>query len=98
MVQVLLDAGDDPTRGLTAAIVGNRGDIVRLLLASGATRNLNLQNGEALVTACQNDHVEMMKMLSAPNRLTNSLMDSIARGTSESRVRNHSSEMVELPG
>ena len=42
--------------------------------------------------------LEMMKTLSAPNLLTNSRIDSIALGTSVSRVVNHSSEVLLLPG
>jgi hypothetical protein len=37
MVQILLDAKDNPAFGLKQAILGKHTDIVRLLLASSAT-------------------------------------------------------------
>lgn len=35
-MKLLLDAGDDPTPGLSEAILGDHADIVHLLLARGA--------------------------------------------------------------
>lgn len=61
---MLLDAGDDPSPGLTEAIRGHRTDIVRILLASGATDNPNARNGDALKTAFQQSCcLEMIKLL-----------------------------------
>jgi ankyrin repeat protein len=63
MVKVLLNAGDNPTLGLTEAIRKHSSDIVHFLLASDATNDLNARNGEALVAACESGHLEMITLL-----------------------------------
>ena len=63
MVQMLLDAGVDSSLGLTDAILYHHTNIVHLLLASGAKHNVDANNGDALLTACERGHLEMMKLL-----------------------------------
>ena len=61
MVQSLLDAGDDPERGLAKAILGEHTAIVDLLF--GARKEANVNNVAALKAASKLGNLEMMKRL-----------------------------------
>lgn len=63
MVQLLLDSGDDPNRGLSEAIFYRQSDIVHLLLASGAAQNVNARIGLHLYKACEVGDLELVKLL-----------------------------------
>jgi ankyrin repeat protein len=62
-VQILLDDDVDATLGLTDAVWGLHTDIVNRLQASGATYNGDATNTEALVLACENGHLDTVKVL-----------------------------------
>lgn len=75
IVQTLLDAGDDPSSGIVDAIHNRRTDIVNVLLASGATYNVNLGSedefsynanlgsGEELCKAFEEGHLQLAKLM-----------------------------------
>lgn len=63
IVEILLDAGDDPMSGLLGAIWGSYPEIVGLLLASGAAKNVNDDGGKALGIACSSGNLEIVKLI-----------------------------------
>lgn len=63
LLQPLLDAGDDPDPGLREAILACRIDIVHLLLAYGATYQVNATSGKDLFMTCKGGHLELVKLV-----------------------------------
>ncbi len=62
-MQVLLDAGDHPSPGLSDAVHRNRTDLVNLLLASGATYKVNAGSGMELYYACKSGCRKWMEII-----------------------------------
>ena len=61
-MRILLDAGDIPTPGLSEAILGHHTDIVRLLLLSGARKEVDARKGQALKAVRPRGDRELMRL------------------------------------
>ena len=80
MVQLLLDADDDPDPGLPEAMLGNHTAIVSLLFKSGAKYKVNKRTGKEMLAACKAGHLEVAERIW--NAIAFSSLSDVAMGLS----------------